>query len=736
MLQQSKSQDHSDGQVNPLLDAALRYASHGFGVFPLHIIEADGICSCRKAECRTPGKHPFGELVPHGVLNATTDPERIARWWKEPHNIGLSAERMLILDVDPRHGGDKNLAAILAGRVLAGAIIQQTGGGGQHYLYRFSGDPSPLRGDLAKGIQIKHEGGYIVVAPSKTQGNYSFVNWRTDHSPRLIEAPDWVITLCKKPASKSTSSSATADASKPSVEEFTSAVMAISSDVPRGIWIRTAMAIHDYDDGDAGLALFDKWSSRSREGKYRGFDDCKKEWRTFKKGGGINYKLVFLYANETGWRWQAGTPKPDRALLEEFYAYLPMHQYIYLPSQDLWPGASVDARVQPWPSGTDGKDMKPSAWLDRNRAVVQMTWQPGEPQIIEDKVIQIAGWVPYPGARIFNQYRPPLARQGDAALAAPWTSHLLKVYPDDADHIILWLAHRLQRPRDKIHHALVLAGAPGIGKDSLLYPVKIGVGPWNWQEINPAQMIGRFNGWVKAVVVRVSEARDLGEVNRFAYYEHSKVYLADPPDVLRVDEKNLREHYVPNVLGMIVTTNHASDGLYLPADDRRHYVAASTVTKDDFPDDYWRKFWQWYEGGGAGHVIAYLMQVDLSAFDAKAPPPKTPAFWHLVAAGEAPSDNELRQALEAMGNPDAFTMQHLVNGAGRFGLSGLAAELLDRKNRRVVPHMLSRVDYVPVRNIDARDGLWKIPGHAHRVVAYARRQLSYRDQVIAVQSLR
>jgi hypothetical protein len=54
-----------------------------------------------------------------------------------------------------------------------------------------------------------------------------------------------------------------------------------------------------------------------------------------------------------------------------------------------------------------------------------------------------------------------------------------------------------------------------------------------------------------------------------------KIYTASPPDVLRVNEKFLREHYVLNCTGVIITTNHRLDGMYLPADDRRHYVAWS-----------------------------------------------------------------------------------------------------------------------------------------------------------------
>ena len=172
------------------------------------------------------------------------------------------------------------------------------------------------------------------------------------------------------------------------------------------------------------------------------------------------------------------------------------------------------------------------------------------------------------------------AKRSGRALARP---HQAIYAADDAAHIVRWLAHRVQRPAEKINHALVLGGAQGIGKDTLLEPVKHAVGPWNFQDISPTHLLGRFNGFVKSVILRVSEARDLGEVDRFSFYDHTKIYTAAPPDVLRVDEKYLREYYVFNCLGLIITTNHKTDGIYLPADDRRHFVAWSSAPRRNFP---------------------------------------------------------------------------------------------------------------------------------------------------------
>jgi hypothetical protein len=125
--------------------------------------------------------------------------------------------------------------------------------------------------------------------------------------------------------------------------------------------------------------------------------------------------------------------------------------------------------------------------------------------------------------------------------------------------------------------------------------VKQAVGFWNFQEVSPRVSFGRFNGFLKSVILCVSEARDLGDEDRFQFYDHMKTYIAPPPDVLRVDEKHLREHAILNCCGVIITTNHKADGIFLPSDDRRHLVAWCDLTKDDFTQAYWSKLWDWYE---------------------------------------------------------------------------------------------------------------------------------------------
>lgn len=430
---------------------------------------------------------------------------------------------------------------------------------------------------------------------------------------------------------------------------------------------------------------------------------------------------------------------PQAVSLEDFHSYMPMHTYIFAPTREMWPASSVNPRIGAVPlfdlngkpeldKNGDQVTLSASKWLDANAPVEQMTWAPGEPMLITDRLISEGGWIERPGAKVFNLYRPPgiIAKPGPVDR---WLDHGFRLFGQDFEHIAQWLAHRVQRPQEKINHALVLGGAQGIGKDSEIEPVKHAVGPWNFVEISPQQMLGRFNGFLRSVILRISEARDLGDVDRFAFYDHMKAYTAAPPDVLRVDEKNLREYAVPNCVGVIITSNHKADGMFLPADDRRHFVAWSDLKQSDFSDSYFRDYWSWLNTGGNAHVAHYLQQLDLRGFDPKAPPPKTSAFWEIVDASRAPEDAELADALDALGKPAALTLDQIANCAGR----SFAEWLRDRKNARRIPHRLEACGYVAVRNEGAKDGLFKIAGR--RQVIYAKAELSIRERIAAAMEL-
>ena len=425
----------------------------------------------------------------------------------------------------------------------------------------------------------------------------------------------------------------------------------------------------------------------------------------------------------------------------DFHAYMPTHQYLYVPTRELWSATSIDNRL---PKrilcdergapilGDDGQPMevKASVWLDKQRHVEQMTWCPGKPMILPNTVVSDGGWVTHAGSTCYNLYRPAIAMVGHAELATPWIDHIRRVFPDDADHLLGWFAHRVQRPWEKINHALVLGGKEGIGKDTILEPVKAAVGPWNFTEISPAHLMGRFNGFVKSVILRINEARDLGEVDRFSFYDHLKPFTAAPPDVLRVDEKNLREHAVFNVCGVIITTNYKTNGIYISPDDRRHYVAWSELSKEDFVEGYFRGLYDWFAAGGLGHIAAWLTAYDLSSFDAKRPPKHTEAWHDIVASSQSPEDAELADVLDRLQRPDALTIQILANPPTSKPFSDW---LMDPKNRRAIPHRLAEMHYAATRNPWTQEGFWTVSGR--RQVIYTKISLSQQERRNSAQEL-
>jgi hypothetical protein len=428
--------------------------------------------------------------------------------------------------------------------------------------------------------------------------------------------------------------------------------------------------------------------------------------------------------------------------LKDFCAYAPARACIYLPCKAPWPNASVDTRLprQPLLDGngvpvrnTKGKVVMipASTWLEQNQSVETLTWAPGYREFIRDQLAVDGGWVTKSGATTLNTYRPPVIELGDAKQAERWVKHWRTIYPGDADHIIAWLASRVQRPEVKINHALVLGGAPKIGKDTLMEPVVTAVGRWNFREITLAGLVSKNNEFLRAVIVRLSEAHDMGEqgrIDRYGLYDHTKNMLATPPDMLRVNEKYLREYYIFNCFGMVITTNYR-DALYLPADDRRHYVAFSESRTEDFDAKYWNDFWKWYTNdNGIKHVVALLYQYDLSDFNPKAEPLKTPAFWQMVETDRGEMHGELADAIDKLGNPKALTINQLIEQAP--GLEWLR----DLKARRMVRKRLEDSGYIVVVNAGAAsDGLWTIK--KKRQTIYARSDLGVQQRQDAAREL-
>jgi hypothetical protein len=175
---------------------ALDYAARGLPVFPCYEPVNGGRCSCGKAECQSPAKHPRTE---HGALDATAALGAVAAWWRRwpEANIGLpTGAAFVVLDADPKAGGDETLHGLQETHgPLPPTWRVLTGGGGLHAFFQPVPGLRNSAGLLGPGLDIRAEGGYVI-APGSTHASGREYVWEIGFGPDdgvpLAEMPDWM----------------------------------------------------------------------------------------------------------------------------------------------------------------------------------------------------------------------------------------------------------------------------------------------------------------------------------------------------------------------------------------------------------------------------------------------------------------------------------------------------------------------------------------------------------------
>ncbi len=283
---------------NPLLQAALSYASLGWHVFPCWHIQ-DGACACGKPDCKSPGKHPLSAAVPWGQKGATADPDTIRAWWgrfpKANIAIHLEASGLCAIDIDPRNGGLETIDLIEAQHgALVSDLLQFSGGGGEHRVFQKPVGHN-LPGKLGPGVDVKLNG-YIMAEPSNhlSGGVYA---WEASSDPRdgivASPLPDWLRDLAVKTSAPVTLAGPqrVIEITEDQKRELEAALQQIPSD-DRDTWVNVGMALQSTGDAQWAYDTWTAWSQRSPK-----FDpvDQIRVWRSFRARGldGLTYRYVF-----------------------------------------------------------------------------------------------------------------------------------------------------------------------------------------------------------------------------------------------------------------------------------------------------------------------------------------------------------------------------------------------------------------------------------------------------------
>lgn len=290
--------------MSRMLKAARYYAQIDWPVIPLHSVK-DGRCTCNRDNCNSPGKHP---MTRHGVKDASTDLDVVARWWKRwpDANVGVATGGAVgvVLDVDGP-AGEKSLQELIAlNGALPDTIEAVTGSGGRHILFEAPSIAIRNKVRFAPGLDVRTDGGYIVVTPSVHTSGQDYTWKRSPREAKHAAAPKWLTDLMTEdPQEERTRQqrqlpSHSRDDEKPDADRVSSALEVLDPDCDHEMWRKVGMALHSWD-ASQGLEIWDAWSSKGS--KYPGRKGIERKWRSF-NGSGITEKTLFGFARDAGWK--------------------------------------------------------------------------------------------------------------------------------------------------------------------------------------------------------------------------------------------------------------------------------------------------------------------------------------------------------------------------------------------------------------------------------------------------
>jgi hypothetical protein len=560
----------------PLHEAAVVYAVNGYKVFPLVANDKVPLPKSR------------------GFKDATTDlTVNNGIWGRTPNlNIGLPTGQVtgvFVVDIDVKNGkdGEKALAELIAEYGdLPETLEQSTPSGGRHLFFKRPTDVRvATRQDHVVGIDIRGDGGYVVIAPSVIDGiKYEFTN----PDVAVADAPEWLVT-----------------------------------------WINERKTAHTDLAGSDGLV---------REGGRNAFMfelslGCNRDGMTIEEA-----REIVSAANR-----EKCVPSLDSSEIESTlasaYRYEPnvegFDEIIKLNRNHAVVMIGGKCRVlTEYDSPVDGnKDIEFSKpedfkvfYCNRYVTVDGKKKQLGHYWLGHSQRRQYTNVGFYPKgapADIYNLWSgfAVESKEGDCSLFLEHVrDNIANGNKDIYDYIIAWLADVVQNPDNLVGTALVLRGSMGVGKGVFANGFGSLFGK-HYISLNQAnQLVGRFNGHFKdKVILHADEAFWAGDKNAEGTL---KSLITEP--YITIEEKGLNAFSMKNHLHMIFSTNNS---WAVPAGPKERRFFVMDVGEKRMQDSvYFGAINKQMNNGGREALLCYLRNYDLSGIDLRKFP-QTEALW-------------------------------------------------------------------------------------------------------------
>jgi len=272
--------------VNPLGPEALRlggveaparlvyYLQRGWPIFP----------------CEVGGKKP---LTPHGFKDASTNYNQVkvwleqfqlANWGVRCGDTSQGGAGLVVVDIDLKSGGPATWEQLRKEHSEPlETVTVRTGGGGSHLYFKYPTGHVIKSGTgvLGPGIDVRADGGYVILPPSKTKQPYIF-ELAPEDTP-IVDLPTWLLAKLNSNTKQAEiiKTPVRGDVLEPTPPDLGFAIGLLNALKPERVndydqWLAVGMSL--YSLGPDGLAAWDSWSQKSE--KYeRG--KCAQKWATF-----------------------------------------------------------------------------------------------------------------------------------------------------------------------------------------------------------------------------------------------------------------------------------------------------------------------------------------------------------------------------------------------------------------------------------------------------------------------
>jgi hypothetical protein len=174
----------------------------------------------------------------------------VFEWWDRWPTAGAAIltglSRLLVVDVDPRHGGHHTFARLVADRPLPATRVVRTRHDGLHLYYRTATLVKSTAGILGAGLDVKSARALIICPPTP---GYQLLERRP-----IAQAPAWLLARCQPAARRTGPGALSMPPDSPAAAATLRRALAAIAAAPPGqrhdIVYRAACRVFSVTDGD------------------------------------------------------------------------------------------------------------------------------------------------------------------------------------------------------------------------------------------------------------------------------------------------------------------------------------------------------------------------------------------------------------------------------------------------------------------------------------------------------